>query len=387
MEALKTAEGRGKSGVSPEQAKAIQDAVDFLEREIGVPDPVTDPGLEGRWELLYTSRPGTASPIQRAFTGNDAFTVYQEIILKGTPEDPSPRVNNVVDFGKGVGELRVEAEASTDAQPLDGFVARKGDGGVLGLYPFGRSISTPPVRTNMRLDFQFDSAAFRFDSVPFKIPYPVPFRLLGDESKGWIDVTYLSDDREFRLTRGNKGTLFILRKGAPKGSGAATGAEAAALPPRERIAKFVAGDLELSQAEVLRMVEELAAINPTPAPARSELSRGKWRQRWSAQANNSNPLQKASTASGDNFQIIEETTLTNDVAFGSWLQLRAEAACRPLEDARTGVTIDGADLKLFGNTLRLGGVKGEGWIDWLYLDDEIRVTRGNKGSTFIHTRE
>ena len=27
-----------------------------------------------------------------------------------------------------------------------------------------------------------------------------------------------------------------------------------------------------------------------------------------------------------------------------------------------------------------------GYIDWLYLDEGLRVTRGNKGSYFIHTR-
>jgi len=30
--------------------------------------------------------------------------------------------------------------------------------------------------------------------LPLTIPYPVPFRLLGDERKGWLDVTYLSTD-------------------------------------------------------------------------------------------------------------------------------------------------------------------------------------------------
>ena len=28
-----------------------------------------------------------------------------------------------------------------------------------------------------------------------------------------------------------------------------------------------------------------------------------------------------------------------------------------------------------------------GFVDWLYLDDDIRITRGSKGSLFIHTRE
>lgn len=34
-----------------------------------------------------------------------------------------------------------------------------------------------------RIDFWFDQAAFKLGFLPFKIPYPVPFRLLGDETK------------------------------------------------------------------------------------------------------------------------------------------------------------------------------------------------------------
>ena len=29
---------------------------------------------------------------------------------------------------------------------------------------------------------------------------------------------------------------------------------------------------------------------------------------------------------------------------------------------------------------------GDGYVDWLYLGDNLRVTRGNKGSTFVHVR-
>ena len=48
------------------------------------------------------------------------------------------------------------------------------------------------------------SASFHFNALPFSIPYPVPFRRLGDERKGWLDVTYLAPDGRFRLSRGNK---------------------------------------------------------------------------------------------------------------------------------------------------------------------------------------
>jgi hypothetical protein len=49
-----------------------------------------------RWQLLYTSRPGTASPIQRAFTGTEAFKIFQEVQLGA---DDDCRVSNVVEFG------------------------------------------------------------------------------------------------------------------------------------------------------------------------------------------------------------------------------------------------------------------------------------------------
>ena len=50
-----------------------------------------------RWQLLYTSRPGSASPIQRAFTGTESFTIFQEVALA---QGQQCRVNNVVEFGE-----------------------------------------------------------------------------------------------------------------------------------------------------------------------------------------------------------------------------------------------------------------------------------------------
>jgi hypothetical protein len=37
-----------------------------------------------------------------------------------------------------------------------------------------------------RIDFAFQSAAFEFKGTKFSVPYPVPFKLLGDEAKGWV---------------------------------------------------------------------------------------------------------------------------------------------------------------------------------------------------------
>lgn len=89
---------------------------------------------------MFTTRPGTASPIQvssysshihdrylyflddcdivckkknnrmslslqRTFTGVDVFTVFQDVYLKTTND---PRVSNIVKFSDFIGELKVE---------------------------------------------------------------------------------------------------------------------------------------------------------------------------------------------------------------------------------------------------------------------------------------
>lgn len=77
LDALKSAKGRGKEGLSASQLSQLNAAVELLEADGGVAEPVKTPAIDGMWRLLYTSRPGSASPIQRTFTGVDAFSVFQ----------------------------------------------------------------------------------------------------------------------------------------------------------------------------------------------------------------------------------------------------------------------------------------------------------------------
>jgi len=200
-----TVQGRGKV-VDEETLTQIKEIVDQLEVQGGIVDPVDTEIINGRWRLLFTTTPGTASPIQRSFVGVDSFSVYQDIDLRSDV----PTVANVVDFGDKIGVLTVVALASTFSQPLEGFQPRKGDGRILGLNIFGVSSTDPPQNPKQRIDFKFDEASFDFAFLPFKIPYPVPFRYLGDEVTGWIDITYISST--LRIARGNKGTVFILKK-------------------------------------------------------------------------------------------------------------------------------------------------------------------------------
>jgi hypothetical protein len=166
----------------------------------------------GRWRLLHTNNANTASPIQRKAVSSSAFPIYQDIVFNSKNQLV---VSQVVKFSEKA-ELKVDALASTSAYPLEELTQRKGDGkifgiNILGVSAVGDEAQPDPNRPDSRIDFVFDEGKFEFGS-DFSIPYPVPFRLpiLRDAVKGWIDITYLSD--RLRISRGNKGTTFILLK-------------------------------------------------------------------------------------------------------------------------------------------------------------------------------
>lgn len=72
------------------------------------------------------------------------------------------------------------------------------------IYVFQFEQAAASIEDGKRILFRFDRAAFSFKFLPFKVPYPVPFKLLGDEAKGWLDTTYLSHSGNLRISRGNK---------------------------------------------------------------------------------------------------------------------------------------------------------------------------------------
>jgi len=250
---LRAVSGRG-AGASEADERAIAEAVSVLERGGGgLSHPASRPEIEGTWRLLYTSKsrfdarnplgkrvdgakPGleglfaglfgdeaakefavnadpvafeaSSSPIQRSVTSLEAFTIQQAIRLfdpaTGAPRAPGggvdadARVDQVVQFGNG-NYLRLSAKASVSEKQKN------------------------------RIEFTFDLAYFELATGPFgvalpgarpaRVPYPVPFALLGDEAKGWLDTSYLGKD--VRISRGNKGTTFVLVREAEEANGGA----------------------------------------------------------------------------------------------------------------------------------------------------------------------
>jgi len=137
----------------------------------------TAPGVEAVFDTVFaggdTLNLPSSSPIQRALTSIESIRIEQNIHLSSSE---SGRVDQLVRFVDNV-SLRLSASALFNP-----------DSG--------------------RIDFTFDLAYF--DLLGFRIPYPVPFRLLGDEAKGWLDTVYVSDC--LRISSGNKGTTFILKR-------------------------------------------------------------------------------------------------------------------------------------------------------------------------------
>ncbi|CAK9864915.1 unnamed protein product [Sphagnum jensenii] len=331
LEALIGVQGRGRSA-SKQQLQEIAEAVSALEAEGGVPNPTASSLIEGRWQLIYTTRPGTASPIQRTFVGVDAFTVFQEILLRSTDNS---RVANIVKFSEKIGELKVEAAAT--------------------------------IESGQRILFRFDKAAFTFKFLPFKVPYPVPFKLLGDEAKGWLDTTYLSPTGTLRISKGNKGTTFVLQK---------------TLDPQQRLLQAIS-----AKGDVEKEIEELVRLNPITNTTDFSAFAGKWRQLWSSQAAEANWLQKA-TSGIPNWQIVEGKTgrFENLVRFLPGFQLRAKAQSEEVSKQRLEVKIEGVDLEV-GPFCIPFKITAAGYTDLLYLTEKIRITKGNRGSIFVHCRE
>lgn len=169
----------------------------------GIERPALSPLIEGDWRLAYTTKsdfdarnplgrrsdqtvpgleslfPGAAdaiaaassSPIQRAVTA--AFPVTQSLYKLGSEGRVEQSVNTPL------GELNLNAAASVSA-------------------------ASP-----RRVSFAFDEGYLLLRG-GVRLPYPVPFRLLGKEAEGWLDTDYLSE--RVRISTGNKGTTFVLER-------------------------------------------------------------------------------------------------------------------------------------------------------------------------------
>jgi len=189
-------DGRGASLTAADAAEVHRLASSL---EASVPpgfDTNDSPLLPGRWRVLYQGKAGTEvsalsleswrkyaagdgpSPIQNLVSGSSGVNrLYQSLQLD--PATGTGRFANVIDFSPA-GVLAIDAV-------LEGKLAPS------------------------RLGFRFKGGTVLLRTLwngTLSLPYPVPFALLGDNAKGWLQTNYLSPT--LRLSRGNKGSLFVL---------------------------------------------------------------------------------------------------------------------------------------------------------------------------------
>lgn len=132
----------------------------------------TSPLILGQWRSVLTNRPSSASLLQRTLLSLSP-TVDQLILGSSSPEHVVTRVSL-----PGGTVLNVKA-------------------------------SVMNIKEN-RISLRFNEGWFSFFNGSFRLPYPVPFKLLGKKTYGWQDITVLSD--KYRIVRGNRGSCFLLRR-------------------------------------------------------------------------------------------------------------------------------------------------------------------------------
>uniref|UniRef100_A0ACD5V0G4 Uncharacterized protein n=1 Tax=Avena sativa TaxID=4498 RepID=A0ACD5V0G4_AVESA len=323
LEALVGVQGRGRA-VAPRQLQEVESAVQTLEALQGVPDPTNSSLIEGSWKLIFTTRPGTASPIQRIFVGVDSFRVFQEVYLR----TDDPRVVNVVKFSEKVGELAVQAEAT--------------------------------IKDGKRILFRFDQAAFTFKFLPFK----VPFRLLGDEAKGWLDTIYLSRSGNIRISRGNKGTTFVLQKSAD---------------PRQTLLSAISAGTGVKE-----VIDDLTS-SITGVEADLSTLAGEWQLLWASQTEGESWSSVASAGLKDFQTIRDDGQLKNLVTPFPGVSLNARGnVCESRSSNTFRVSMNEGAVQVGGVQFPLA-THGEFVMDILYIDNKIRISRLNQHE-LVHLR-
>ncbi|KAG8080621.1 hypothetical protein GUJ93_ZPchr0007g4132 [Zizania palustris] len=266
--------------------------------------------------------------LQRTFVGVDSFKIFQEVYLR----TDDPRVVNVVKFSESIGELKVEAEAT--------------------------------IEDGKRIIFRFDRAAFSFKFLPFKVPYPVPFKLLGDEAKGWLDTTYLSRTGNIRISRGNKGSTFVLQKSADQ---------------RQMLLSAISAGTGVDKA-----IDDITSSGQGIKADLNTLA-GEWQLLWASKTEGESWSSVASAGLKD-FQIIKEDgQLKNLVRPFPGVSLNAR-----------GNICGNGDLNTFSMSINEGAVqagglqfpldaRGEFVVEILYIDNKIRISNVNQHK-LIHLR-
>mmetsp|Transcript_9487 Transcript_9487/g.19166 ORF Transcript_9487/g.19166 Transcript_9487/m.19166 type:complete len:252 (-) Transcript_9487:127-882(-) len=147
-----------------------------------------------------------------------------------------------------------------------------------------------------------------------------------------------------------------------------------------------------SQATNINRLIDVLADSSSGRKFSEELADGDWALVFTRNADGSPALQKLSrTKPGGTFANfdVSQSRFENVVKLlGESCSLSATVtyAQDAEEPSRISCDITDAGLELFGLRIPLPLRAEGGWLDFLYLDETMRITRGNKGGVFVHVR-
>ena len=160
--------------------------------------------LVGTWRLLFQGK----EDAEVSATDLESWQKY----FAG--EGPSPVQNLVTTDSSSVGNVYQVLELGKDGTAQQGKITGGSFVNLIDFSPTGCLEISADLEEEIapgRLSFRFQGGEFRLRPLwngTVTMPYPVPFKLLGDNAVGWLETLYL--DERLRVSRGNKGSLFVL---------------------------------------------------------------------------------------------------------------------------------------------------------------------------------
>ncbi|KAL3684321.1 hypothetical protein R1sor_002343 [Riccia sorocarpa] len=167
---------------------------------------------------------------------------------------------------------------------------------------------------------------------------------------------------------------------------------------------------------ILQQLEELESLNPTSDPVNSPLFSGRWALLYTAPVDEETADKYAGTEEGPflarvkpasfgtvkqnrSVQVIDSAAgVAENIAYFTVLGAKGNlnirgsvtpAPRKPEGAVRVNVTFESFVLTI-GNwrspSISLSWIKPQGWVDTTFLDDDMRIGRGDKGSIFVSSR-
>lgn len=140
------------------------------------------------------------------------------------------------------------------------------------------------------------------------------------------------------------------------------------------------------EMDVEMLTRKLERLNPTPGSVKSSLINGKWKLLYttSVQVNGANKLPIFRPWA--NYQTIDTANLkARNQESGPFFNA-VDAELTPV--SRSKVNVQFIQFEAFGGVIKFPAPEtAKGSLDTTYLDDELRVSRGDKGNLFILSKD